>query len=138
MSSTPLFTLLLLTLLTISPSDGAPPLQPHPPDFGSTGLNHQQHQQPLSINRLPPSIIPTHYKLEIQPVLDAGFDGLERFTAPGKIWITGTAQFTLTSITLNYRNIDINPNATSVSPPINHHHREIPISLVTTNPPQTN
>ena len=51
--------------------------------------------------RLPTPVTPSHYALEIMPVLDEGVTSIPQFTAPGKIMITIDCHETTGSITLH-------------------------------------
>lgn len=82
---------------------GFPPiLDPIINNFPNEGVN----------TRLPSSVIPNHYRLQIVPILDTSL-GLERqFTAPGKVEISVTSVEPTPTITLHSKDIEF--DATNV------------------------
>ncbi|CAL8114162.1 unnamed protein product [Orchesella dallaii] len=63
--------------------------------------------------RLPESIVPTHYSLQLQPILDET-PGYTRFTAPGKVTITVNCTEDTATVKLHALDITIIENATAV------------------------
>lgn len=65
-----------------------------------------ENQQVItSAYRLPNSVVPTHYNVELQPILDNGYG--TRFTAPGKVFIDVTCKTSTNSITLHALTLNI-------------------------------
>jgi hypothetical protein len=103
--------LLLLALITIQSTLGQNPLQ-----FGDRkrgfhldkgqGRSARVQTSQSVINegqrlRLPTPVTPSHYALEIMPVLDTGVPQIPQFSAPGKVTITITCQQATNLITLH-------------------------------------
>jgi hypothetical protein len=103
--------LLLIALITIESTLGQSPLQ-----FGDRkrgfhidkrqGRSARVQSSQSGINegqrlRLPTPVTPSHYALEIMPVLDTGVPAIPQFSAPGKVTITITCQQATTVITLH-------------------------------------
>lgn len=63
--------------------------------------------------RLPQSIIPTHYTLRLQPILDE-IPGYTRFTAPGTVRITVNCTQDTNTIKLHALDLTIIENSTEV------------------------
>ena len=104
---------LLLALLLIIQCGAAPPI----PDAGSSTVldfTRVSSRKASSTYRLPGSVTPSHYELEIQPILEEGFGG-QVFTAPGKIKVTISASESgVTEVTIHASTITIHRDRTMV------------------------
>ncbi|OXA52535.1 aminopeptidase Ey [Folsomia candida] len=74
----------LVVTIFLHTSHAIPPLFPQPPDFGG---EVDLARAPTPADRLPKTLTPYHYWLELRPIIDDGTGTGERFTAPGKISI---------------------------------------------------
>jgi hypothetical protein len=110
-----LASLIYLLVVVVGVVQSIPPLQEHLPDFGAPSSNHEHDEHIImSMDRLPPSINPFHYRLELRPILEGSSPG-EEYTVPGKLWVTGVALEAVQSITLNTVDIQIDNESLSVS-----------------------
>lgn len=112
--SSRLFIISALVFITHS-VHGIPSLQPPTQDFGNSDPDAPRHHSSLVMARLPDTtLLPHRYRLEIRPILDPDTGTGEQFTAPGKLWVTGTARAATNQIVLNAVNIQIPNQSLSV------------------------
>lgn len=95
----------LVILACFGLNSAAPPLIAEVPEF-------EKFQEIIPLERLPQTVIPTHYNVELQPILDDGFG--PRFTAPGKVWIDVTCQNATNRITLHALTLSIMESSVKV------------------------
>ena len=99
----------LVLIFCLQLAVSVPPLKPHSQPLGFDTPSLQEINSKITPRyRLPASIRPTNYKLEIQPILDEDDDVGTRFTAPGKIWIYINCTSDTSSITLHSNTLEIN------------------------------
>ncbi len=81
-----------------------------------TGITKGSISENLEVQdfRLPKSLVPTHYKLRLQPILDET-PGFTRFTAPGSVTITVNCTEDTSTIKLNALDITILESSVVVS-----------------------
>lgn len=81
-----------------------------------TGITKGSTSENLEVQdfRLPKSLVPTHYKLRLQPILDET-PGFTRFTAPGSVTITVNCTEDTSTIKLHALDITILQNSIVVS-----------------------
>lgn len=113
----PYFLLLVISSVTLA----APPLLPQSPIF-------EPRQDSIPNHRLSTAVYPTHYTVELQPILTPGHGQI--FTAPGKVWINTVCRTMTTNITLH--SLTINVTASSVRVYEFPVEIDVPISNITT------
>ena len=104
----------LSLILLVAAVKGSPPLQLE--DQRGLPLSESANNVISTLNtiRLPSSITPSNYKLQIVPILDTSLGPERQFTAPGKVAITVACTKITKVITLHAKEIDFDLSKVTV------------------------
>ncbi|ODN01106.1 Aminopeptidase N [Orchesella cincta] len=97
--------IVLIILSILGGISSSPPLREVSPEF-------ENFEEIIPLYKLPDSLVPSYYNVELQPILDEGYG--TRFTAPGKVSINVLCLFATNNITLHALTLNISESSVQV------------------------